>query len=162
MHRLTFLAALIAVAAPTAASAQDFAPSDAVAESYRLSNPSRADFVSARTELEAGRYETAAHLYDRLADGTGNQNVRLLAGFANLGAGRIERAEVHFERSLELDHRSAFARLGLGMVAISRGDRSVASEQLESLNQARARCDGTCRQADEIEQAAASLRRAIG
>lgn len=162
MRRLICWSALLAFSAP--AMAQDYSPNPYIAglDTYASQYPATADFVQARAALDAGNFESAARMYTRLADGTANPSVSLLAGYANLGAGRIGQAEAQFERSLWLDNRSAFARHGLGMVALLKGDRPAAAAQLSMLEGASARCRDDCPRADEIERALASLRRAIG
>ncbi len=132
-----------------------------VAVSYASSIPADSDFSRGRAALMAGDYQRAVRWLDPLADGSMSPAVKLLAGYANLGMGRAHKAELHFGASLRLDRSDPFARHGLGLAALLQGKRDAAIEQLERLEGARQRCAGTCRQAERINIAAQSLRRAI-
>ncbi len=129
---------------------------------YSILVPADSDFTRARDELQSGHFTSASRLYSRLADGSFDHHTVLLAGYASLGAGQLERAERYFERSLSLDRHNAFSRHGLGLSALAQGDRAGAAAQLDLIDRAAARCGGECSRAGEIERAAASLRRAIG
>jgi tetratricopeptide (TPR) repeat protein len=156
------LAASTAGAMPFAAQASDYANMEPPAGTFAANIASPHDLVVAREALQQGQYERAAWLLGALADGSRNPQVQLMAGFAHLGSGQTARAEGYFHRSLRLDGDSAIARQGMGLVALARGDRDGAKAELAKLEQAAARCTGTCTRAAQIESAAASLRRAIG
>ena len=129
--------------------------------SYAASVPAASDYARARTALLAGDYDRAVFLLEPLADGAGVP-AQLLAGYANLGAGRIDRAEFYFNRAVGRDRSNAFGLHGLGLVALAKGDRVGATTQLELLQSAERRCKRTCSQSAEIGRALASLTRAIG
>jgi Flp pilus assembly protein TadD len=121
-----------------------------------------ADFAQAKRELAAGRYGSAALMLERLADGSRDPAVQVLTGFANLGAGKLARAELYFGRTLALDTHSAEARQGLGLAALARGDRAGAVAQLAQLEEAQRLCAGKCSRAEALGRAVASLKSALG
>lgn len=165
MRRTLPLFALIALASAAEADVPMAFPADAAqtaAASYAIYNPGGSDFAKGRAALLAGDYARAVRLLEPLADGDFNPATKLLAGYANLGAGRIERAELYFARTLASDSRNPFGRHGLGLVALTKGDRPAAVAQLELLQRANRRCDSTCARAGEIASALSSLQRAIG
>jgi tetratricopeptide (TPR) repeat protein len=162
------IASTVALAAATQVSAQHTASTHFPVDSYELTVPSyaiigpaRSDFAQGRDALAAGDYDRAVRLLEPLADGSMNPADKLLAGYANLGAGRARKAERHFAAALALDHGNPLARHGLGLAALSQGQRDAALDQLESLERAKVRCGGTCERAVQIDIAAQSLRRAI-
>jgi tetratricopeptide (TPR) repeat protein len=134
---------------------------ETVAASYAIYNPSLGDYARGRTALAEGRYADAALLLEPLAAMGLDPELKLLAGYANLGSGRIGKAEDYFGAALGLDSRSPFARHGLGLTSLARGDRTGAQAQIVLLEGAAARC-GSCDRSSDIAKATASLRRALG
>lgn len=161
--RTTCLAiATLAISAPAFADDSSGTYNTAVSSSYGIAAVAPADLVRAKRELAAGNYGNAARLLEYLADGSRDPAVPLLAGFANLGAGKVDRAELYFGRTLALDMHSAAARQGLGLAALARGDRSGAEAQLAQLEEAQRLCAGKCSRAEALGHAVTSLRSALG
>lgn len=134
----------------------------AVSQSFAaIYAPAGSDLALGQAALAAGDYPRAVRLLEPLADGSRNSQIKLLAGYANLGAGRIGKAERHFGAALKLSYDAPFAHLGLGLAAVARGDRAEAAVRLERIEQARERCAQTCSRAAQLDQAAGSLRRAL-
>lgn len=162
--RLLAALSLSAVAAPAlsqpALPGSDAITQQVVSTSYALSAPAGSDLARGHAALLEGRYETARLLLDPLADGAMSPTVQLLAGYANLGTGRSGKAARLFERSLAADRTNPFALHGLGLAKIAAG--RDAGAELAALEAARDACKSGCRTAQDLDQAIASLRRAIG
>jgi tetratricopeptide (TPR) repeat protein len=161
MHKTILAFTVLAVSVPVSANDTSATYNEAVTSSYAIMAAAPADFVRAKRELAAGNYGEAARLLEYLADGSRNPAVPLLAGFANLGAGNLGRAELYFGRTLTLDMHSAEARQGLGLAALARGDRAEAQAQLAQLEDAQRRCTSTCSRAEALGRAVTSLRRVL-
>ncbi len=169
LHCLFFAAGLAITLPATLASAQStvgtsFAGDTAttVAASYAIYAPAGSDYARGRAALTKGDYSRAVTLLTPLADGSMNPELHLLAGYARLGTGALDQAESHFSRASGLAARDPVARLGLGLVAVARGDRVAAQGMLAELERAQSACDGACRDAAKMDKAVDSLRRALG
>ncbi|MFM5930877.1 MAG: tetratricopeptide repeat protein [Novosphingobium sp.] len=158
----TFAAACFAMTLAAPGLASEYATLSPPDGTYAASIPVKSDLARARMALQNGDYSRAASLFAPLADGSLDPGIQLMAGFANLGAGDLARANIYFHRSMRRNASNPAALQGLGLVALARGDRDGAKAELAKLEQAAARCTGTCTRAAQIESAAASLRRAIG
>jgi hypothetical protein len=144
MRKSCLALAVLAFSVPAFASESSATDNEAVNSSYGMLAAAPADFVQAKRELAAGNYGTAARLLEYLADGSLDPAMPLLAGYANLGAGRVGRAELYFGRTLGLDSRSAEAQV-----------------QLATLEEAQRRCANTCSRAEALGRAVTSLRRVL-
>lgn len=162
MHKTVLAFTVLAVSAPAFASETSAANTDAVISSYSIKAAVPTDFIRAKRELAAGNYGNAARLLEYLADGSRNPEVPLLAGYANLGAGKVGRAELYFGRTLALDYANPQALQELGLAALARGDRGAATAQLGKLELARRDCARLCSRGAELDRAIASLRGTIG
>jgi tetratricopeptide (TPR) repeat protein len=89
--------------------------------------------ASAYAELQAGRYESAAGLYERLLKSE-PMNIDALLGLAAIAAqaGRAEEATRHYMRILELDPRHALAQSGL-IGLLGRAEPLAAETRLKQL-----------------------------
>ena len=87
------------------------------------------DLSMARSELSAGRYEAAVTELEALrAENADNANVLNLLGYALRKLDRLDAAERHYRRALELqpDHRGANEYLG--ELHLKRGELAQAEE----------------------------------
>lgn len=161
MRKSLLALAVLALSAPAIANDSSATYNEAVVSSYGVLATGPGDLARAQREMAAGNYGTAARQLEYLADGARNPALSLLAGYANLGAGKVGRAELYFGRTLMLDARSPEARQGLGLAALVRGDRAEAQAQLARLEEAQRLCAGKCSRAEPLGRAVASLRKVL-
>jgi len=78
--------------------------------------------------VHSERYNDAEALFKKLAEGTPSADNQYYLGYFYVKTGKIDEAQKAFEKGLQLDEKSYLNQVGMGTVALSKGDRAKAKE----------------------------------
>lgn len=81
--------------------------------------------------LHGERYKEAGDLFTKLATSASTAENQYYLGYYYVNINQIDEAQKAFEKGLQLDEKSALNQVGLGTVALSKGDRAKAKEYFD-------------------------------
>ena len=93
-------------------------------------------FISAQAQtvqdglslIHTERYNEAGALFKKLAQGTPSADNQYYLGYYYLKTNKLDSAQMAFEKGVQLDEKSYLNQVGLGTVALGKGDRAKAKE----------------------------------
>jgi len=89
-------------------------------------------------------------------------NTNFLAGMADAGLNDFNAARKHYERAVRADSKLVVAQQELAVTYAKLGDKTKAAATLAKLKNMDASCAGTCKDAELIKKAIATVEAAIG
>jgi len=97
-------------------------------------------FISAQAQtvqdglslIHTERYNEAGALYKKLAQGTPSADNQYYLGYYYLKTNKLDSAQMAFEKGVQLDEKSYLNQVGLGTVALGKGDRAKAKELFDA------------------------------
>ena len=78
--------------------------------------------------IHTERYNEAGALFKKLAQGTPSADNQYYLGYYYLKTNKLDSAQMAFEKGVQLDEKSYLNQVGLGTVALGKGDRAKAKE----------------------------------
>ncbi len=126
-----------------------------------LPGPARSPFERAdtlleraRAALDAGNFLRAKNMLERSVRNSSDPQSRYLSAVAHAGLGEMDNARRLFADALAVDENHVGARLGLALTDIQLRRFDEAAAGLAVIENQRALCEGTCRNAGELDRAA--------
>lgn len=78
--------------------------------------------------IHGERYNDAEATFKKLAEGTPSADNQYYLGYYYIKANKLDEAQKAFEKGLTIDDKSYLNQVGLGTIALSKGDRTKAKE----------------------------------
>lgn len=78
--------------------------------------------------IHGERYNEAGELFKKLSTGTPSADNQYYLGYYYIKANQLDEAQKAFEKGIQLDEKSYLNQVGLGTVALGKGDRAKAKE----------------------------------
>jgi len=78
--------------------------------------------------IHGERYNEAGTAFKKLAEGTPSADNQYYLGYYYIKTNQLDEAQKAFEKGLSLDEKSYLNQVGLGTIALSKGDRAKAKE----------------------------------
>ena len=78
------------------------------------------------------RYNEAGALFKKLAEGSPSADNQYYLGYYYIKTNQLDEAQKAFEKGVSLDEKSYLNQVGLGTVALAKGDRAKAKELFET------------------------------
>ncbi|WP_345026758.1 tetratricopeptide repeat protein [Ravibacter arvi] len=82
-------------------------------------------------ELKAERTKEAGEVFTKLAEGSPSADNSYYLGYFYLKTGQLDKAEQAFNKGLELDGKNVLNTIGLGAVALGKGDQAKGKELID-------------------------------
>ncbi len=82
--------------------------------------------------LNGEKLNEAGKLFQKLAEGTPSADNQYYLGYYYVRTGKLDEAQKAFEKGLQLDDKSVINQVGLGTVALGKGDKAKAKEYFEA------------------------------
>lgn len=82
--------------------------------------------------IHGERYNDAGALFKKLAEGTPSADNQYYLGYYYIKTNQLDEAQKAFEKGLQLDEKSYLNQVGLGTIALSKGDRAKAKELFDT------------------------------
>jgi tetratricopeptide (TPR) repeat protein len=82
--------------------------------------------------INSEKFTEAENLFKKLADGTPSADNQYYLGYYYVKTGKLDEAQKAFEKGLQLDEKSVINQVGLGTVALGKGDKAKAKEIFEA------------------------------
>jgi len=82
--------------------------------------------------LHSERYKDAGDLFTKLATGTPSADNQYYLGYYYVMTKQLDEAQKAFEKGIQLDEKSYLNQVGLGTVALGKGDRAKAKEYFDT------------------------------
>lgn len=83
-------------------------------------------------ELNAERTKEAGEIFSKVAESSPSATNQFYLGYFFLKTGELDKAEQAFNKGLELDGKEVINNVGLGAVALGKGDRAKAKELIDA------------------------------
>jgi tetratricopeptide (TPR) repeat protein len=81
--------------------------------------------------INSEKLTEAENLFKKLADGTPSADNQYYLGYYYVRTGKLDEAQKAFEKGLQLDEKSIINQVGLGTVALGKGDKAKAKEYFD-------------------------------
>jgi tetratricopeptide (TPR) repeat protein len=82
--------------------------------------------------IHTERFNEAGELFKKLAEGTPSADNQYYLGYYYLKTDKLDEAQKAFEKGLQLDEKSYLNQVGLGAIALSKGDKAKAKEYFDT------------------------------
>lgn len=82
--------------------------------------------------LNGEKYEEAGSVFQKLASGTPSADNQYYLGYYYVRTNKLDEAQKAFEKGLQLDEKSVINQVGLGTVALGKGEKAKAKEIFDS------------------------------
>ena len=82
--------------------------------------------------IHTERFNEAGELFKKLAEGTPSADNQYYLGYYYLKTDKFDEAQQAFEKGLQLDEKSYLNQVGLGAIALSKGDKAKAKEYFDT------------------------------
>jgi tetratricopeptide (TPR) repeat protein len=82
--------------------------------------------------IHTERFNEAGELFKKLAEGTPSADNQYYLGYYYLKTDKLDEAQKAFEKGLQLDEKSYLNQVGLGTIALSKGDKAKAKEYFDT------------------------------
>jgi tetratricopeptide (TPR) repeat protein len=82
--------------------------------------------------IHTERFNEAGELFKKLAEGTPSADNQYYLGYYYVKNNQLDEAQKAFEKGLQLDEKSYLNQVGLGTIALSKGDRAKAKELFDA------------------------------
>jgi tetratricopeptide (TPR) repeat protein len=82
--------------------------------------------------IHTERFNEAGELFKKLAEGTPSADNQYYLGYYYVKNNQLDEAQKAFEKGLQLDEKSYLNQVGLGTIALSKGDRTKAKELFDA------------------------------
>jgi tetratricopeptide (TPR) repeat protein len=113
--------------------------------------------------LKDGQFSVAKSSFARVLGVAPNDaNTNFLAGMADAGLNDLKAASKHYEKAVRADSKMVVAQQELAVTYAKLGDKTKAETALAKLKSMDASCAGTCKDAELIKKAIATVEAAIG
>lgn len=83
--------------------------------------------------LNADKFAESGTVFKKLAEGTPSGNNQYYLGYYLLRTGKLDEAQQAFEKGLQIDDKALINQVGLGAVALQKGDKVKAKELFEAV-----------------------------
>ena len=122
-----------------------------------------AEYRKGIESLQASRFTDAKSSFARVLGVAPNDaNTNFLAGMADAGLNDFKGAAKHYEKAVRADSKMVVAQQELAVTYLKLGDRPKADATLGKLKGLDSDCKGTCKDADLIKRAIATIEAAMG
>lgn len=160
---LAFVAAMAALIATPALAANGGGGGGGGAPSASGSNIDPAKRYAQGVDLlKAGNFKQAEKAFDDVLDFAGKDaNANYMMALAQIGQQDFNNARKYLRNAVKYDKDHALARGWLGAVEAKQGDAGKAAEQKTALEGLKAKCAGTCPEAETIDAAIARIDAAV-
>ena len=158
----TALIGLLA-AIPTASLAMSSAPSGSAPSANAPEFDAAAEYRKGMDALQANQYAAAKSSFARVLGVAPNDaNTNFLAGMADAGLNDYKSAAKHYEKAIRQDGKLIVAQQELAITYVKLGDMAKAQAVVTKLQSMNAACAGTCKEADQLSKALATVQAALG
>jgi len=82
--------------------------------------------------IHGERYNEAGDLFKKLAESTPSADNQYYLGYYYIKTNQLDEAQKAFEKGLQIDDKSYLNQVGLGTIALSKGDRAKAKELFDT------------------------------
>ncbi len=82
--------------------------------------------------IHGERYNEAGELFKKLAESTPSADNQYYLGYYYIKTNQLDEAQKAFEKGIQLDEKSYLNQVGLGTIALAKGDRAKAKELFET------------------------------
>lgn len=122
-----------------------------------------AEYRKGMDALKASQYAAAKSSFARVLGVASNDaNTNFLAGMADAGLNDFRGAAKHYEKAVRQDGKLIIAQQELGLTYVKLGDVAKAQATLAKLQSMNASCGGSCKDADQLSKAIATVQAALG
>src|SRR5690349_22056445 len=158
-------AALIGFAAaiPTSVSAMGSSSPSSTPSMNAPDFDAAAEYRKGIDALKDSKFAAAKSSFARVLGVSPNDaNTNFLAGMADAGLNDFKAAAKHYERAVRNDSKLVVAQQELAVTYMKLGDKTKAEATLAKLKTMDTTCAGSCKDAEEIKKAIATVEAAIG
>jgi len=159
--RTAFMALLAAV--PASSFAMNSAPSGNTPSMNSSDFDAAAEYRKGMDALKASQFTVAKSSFARVLGVAPNDpNTNFLAGMADAGLNDFKAAAKHYEKAVRQDGKLIIAQQELAVTYVKLGDTAKAQAALTKLQSMNASCGGSCKEAEQLSKAIATVQAALG
>ena len=159
--RTAFIGLLAAM--PATSFAMNSAPSGNTPSMNAQDFDAAAEYQKGMNALKGGEYAAAKSSFARvLGIAPNDANTNFLAGMADAGLNDYKAAAKHYEKAVRNDGKLIVAQQELAVTYVKLGDTAKAQAALAKLKDMQAKCNSTCKDADQLGKAVSAVQAALG